>query len=134
VEKELCSASAEFEDFVLQFIDRYRTQSTKWILYQCFVFFFLYLHSPSDVCVFRCFALIDISTLEQTREEMETEKMTHLESLLELGLSSTLYTILTQCSMEIFQVITNVTNIHMELKLVITYCTLPFKSFIYFVF
>ncbi|KAK7140459.1 hypothetical protein R3I94_012924 [Phoxinus phoxinus] len=73
VEKELCSASAEFEDFVLQFIDR-------------------------------CFALIDISTLEQTREEMETEKMTHLESLLELGLSSTLYTILTQCSMEIFQV------------------------------
>jgi len=65
---------------------------------------------------------------------METEKMTHLESLLELGLSSTLYTILTQCSMEIFQVITNVTNIHMELKLVITYCTLPFKSFIYFVF
>lgn len=73
VEKELCSASAEFEDFVLQFIDR-------------------------------CFALIDSSTLEQTREEMETEKMTHLESLVELGLSSTFTTILTQCSMEIFQV------------------------------
>uniref|UniRef100_A0A8C2Q7X1 Proteasome activator subunit 4a n=1 Tax=Cyprinus carpio TaxID=7962 RepID=A0A8C2Q7X1_CYPCA len=73
VEKELCSASAEFEDFVLQFIDR-------------------------------CFALIDTSTLEQTREEMETEKMTHLESLVELGLSSTFSTILTQCSMEIFQV------------------------------
>uniref|UniRef100_A0A673LWV1 Proteasome activator complex subunit 4A-like n=1 Tax=Sinocyclocheilus rhinocerous TaxID=307959 RepID=A0A673LWV1_9TELE len=73
VEKVLCSASAEFEDFVLQFIDR-------------------------------CFALIDTSTLEQTREEMETEKMTHLESLVELGLSSTFSTILTQCSMEIFQV------------------------------
>ncbi|XP_064173886.1 proteasome activator complex subunit 4A isoform X1 [Anguilla rostrata] len=73
VERELCSASAEFEDFVLQFMDR-------------------------------CFALIDSSTLEQTREEMETEKMTHLESLVELGLSSTFSTILTQCSMDIFKV------------------------------
>uniref|UniRef100_A0A672S8A5 Proteasome activator subunit 4 n=1 Tax=Sinocyclocheilus grahami TaxID=75366 RepID=A0A672S8A5_SINGR len=89
VEKELCSASAEFEYFVLQFIDR-------------------------------CFALIDTSTPEQTQEEMETEKMTHLESLLELGLSSTFCTILTQCSMEIFQVIINT---HMELNLVITYTT-----------
>ncbi|CAL8299965.1 unnamed protein product [Merluccius merluccius] len=73
VERELCSASAEFEDFVLQFMDR-------------------------------CFALIDSSTLEQTREETETEKMTHLESLVELGLSSTFSTILTQCSLEIFKV------------------------------
>ncbi|KAI4905889.1 hypothetical protein NFI96_014094 [Prochilodus magdalenae] len=72
VEKELCSATAEFEDFILQFMDR-------------------------------CFALIDSSTLEQTREEMETEK-THLESLVELGLSSTFSTILTQCSTDIFQV------------------------------
>ncbi|KAJ7987499.1 hypothetical protein DPEC_G00327130 [Dallia pectoralis] len=73
VEKEMCSASVEFEDFVLQFMDR-------------------------------CFALIDSSTLEQTREETETEKMTHLESLVELGLSSTFSTILTQCSMDIFKV------------------------------
>ncbi|XP_028809979.1 proteasome activator complex subunit 4B isoform X2 [Denticeps clupeoides] len=73
MERELCSASAEFEDFVLQFMDR-------------------------------CFALIDSSTLEQTREETETEKMTHLESLVELGLSSTFSTILTQCSPEIFKV------------------------------
>ncbi|XP_030051703.1 proteasome activator complex subunit 4 isoform X1 [Microcaecilia unicolor] len=73
VERELCSATAEFEDFVLQFVDR-------------------------------CFALIDSSTLEQTREETETEKMTHLESLVELGLSSTFSTILTQCSREIFKV------------------------------
>ncbi|XP_062911944.1 proteasome activator complex subunit 4-like isoform X1 [Mobula hypostoma] len=73
VEKQLCSATAEFEDFVLQFMDR-------------------------------CFALIEISTLEQTREETETEKMTHVESLVELGLSSTFSTILTQCSKEIFQV------------------------------
>ncbi|XP_053094465.1 proteasome activator complex subunit 4B isoform X1 [Pangasianodon hypophthalmus] len=73
IERELCSASAEFEDFVLQFMDR-------------------------------CFALIESSTLEQTREETETEKMTHLESLVELGLSSTFSTILTQCSIEIFKV------------------------------
>lgn len=52
----------------------------------------------------RCFALIESSTLEQTREETETEKMTHLESLVELGLSSTFSTILTQCSIEIFKV------------------------------
>lgn len=52
----------------------------------------------------RCFALIDSSTLEQTREETETEKMTHLESLVELGLSSTFSTILTQCSLDIFKV------------------------------
>ncbi|XP_044145613.1 proteasome activator complex subunit 4 isoform X2 [Bufo gargarizans] len=73
VERELCSASAEFEDFVLQFMDR-------------------------------CFALIESSVLEQTREETETEKMTHVESLVELGLSSTFSTILTQCSKEIFKV------------------------------
>ncbi|KAF3826779.1 hypothetical protein GH733_009304 [Mirounga leonina] len=53
VERELCSATAEFEDFVLQFMDR-------------------------------CFGLIESSTLEQTREETETEKMTHLESLVAL--------------------------------------------------
>ncbi|ETE72009.1 Proteasome activator complex subunit 4, partial [Ophiophagus hannah] len=69
VERELCSATAEFEDFVLQ-----------------------------------CFGLIESSTLEQTREETETEKMTHLESLVELGLSSTYNTILTQCSKDIFKV------------------------------
>ncbi|XP_041866071.1 proteasome activator complex subunit 4A isoform X1 [Melanotaenia boesemani] len=73
VEREMCSASAEFEDFVLQFMDR-------------------------------CFALIDSSTLEQTQGETETEKMTHLESLVELGLSSTFSTILTQCSLDIFKV------------------------------
>lgn len=84
------------------------------------VCFFLCLRSPSRVCVFRCFALIEMSTLEQTREEMETEKMTNLESLVELGLSSTFCTILIQCSMEIFQVIINT---HMESILVITYVT-----------
>uniref|UniRef100_A0A8C3A4M3 Uncharacterized protein n=1 Tax=Cyclopterus lumpus TaxID=8103 RepID=A0A8C3A4M3_CYCLU len=73
IEKNLCFASAEFEDFVLQFLDR-------------------------------CFALIDSSTLEQTRDEMETDTQTHLESLVELGLSSTVSTILTQCSTEIYKV------------------------------
>nr|XP_046233652.1 proteasome activator complex subunit 4B-like [Scatophagus argus] len=73
IEKDLCFATAEFEDFVLQFLDR-------------------------------CFALIDSSTLEQTRDEMETDTQTHLESLVELGLSSTVSTILTQCSTEIYKV------------------------------
>nr|XP_054604918.1 proteasome activator complex subunit 4B-like [Nothobranchius furzeri] len=72
IEKDLCFASAGFEDFVLQFLDR-------------------------------CFALIDSSTLEQTRDEMETDTQTHLESLVELGLSSTVSTILTQCSTEIYK-------------------------------
>ncbi|KAM9425985.1 proteasome activator complex subunit 4B [Pholidichthys leucotaenia] len=73
IEKDLCFATAGFEDFVLQFLDR-------------------------------CFALIDSSTLEQTRDEMETDTQTHLESLLVLGLSSTVSTILTQCSTEIYKV------------------------------
>ncbi|XP_061787911.1 proteasome activator complex subunit 4B-like [Nerophis lumbriciformis] len=73
VEKDLCFASAEFEDFVLQFLDR-------------------------------CFALIDCSTLEQTRDEMETDTQTQLESLVELGLSSTVSTVLTQCSKQIYMV------------------------------
>ncbi|KAM6951408.1 proteasome activator complex subunit 4B [Aplochiton taeniatus] len=73
IEKELCSASAGFEDFVLQFLDR-------------------------------CFALIDSSTLEQTRGETETDTQTHLESLVEVGLSSTVSTILTQCSINIYKV------------------------------
>ncbi|KAM4526363.1 proteasome activator complex subunit 4B [Fundulus diaphanus] len=73
IEKDLCFASAGFEDFVLQFLDR-------------------------------CFALIDSSTLEQTRDETETDTQTHLESLVELGLSSTVSTILTQCSSEIYEV------------------------------
>ncbi|CAK6956798.1 proteasome activator complex subunit 4B [Scomber scombrus] len=72
-EKDLCFASTEFEDFVLQFLDR-------------------------------CFALIDSSTLEQTRDETETDTQTQLESLVELGLSSTVSTILTQCSTEIYKV------------------------------
>ncbi|XP_042364278.1 proteasome activator complex subunit 4B [Plectropomus leopardus] len=73
IEKDVCFATAEFEDFVLQFLDR-------------------------------CFALIDSSTLEQTRDEMETDTQTQLESLVELGLSSTVSTILTQCSIEIYKV------------------------------
>lgn len=52
----------------------------------------------------RCFALIDNSTLEQTRDETETDTQTHLESLVELGLSSTVSTVLTQCSTDIYKV------------------------------
>lgn len=35
---------------------------------------------------------------------METDTQTHLESLVELGLSSTVSTILTQCSTELYKV------------------------------
>lgn len=64
-------------------------------------------------CSRRCFALIDSSTLEQTRDEMETDTQTHLESLVELGLSSTVSTILTQCSTEIYKVThTHTCNTH----------------------
>lgn len=35
---------------------------------------------------------------------METDTQTHLESLVELGLSSTVSTILTQCSTDIYKV------------------------------
>lgn len=52
----------------------------------------------------RCFALIDSSTLEQTRAETETDAQTHVDSLVELGLSSTVGTILTQCSTHIYKV------------------------------
>lgn len=52
----------------------------------------------------RCFALIDSSALEQTRDETETDAQAHLDSLLELGLSSTVSTVLTQCSSDIYQV------------------------------
>ncbi|XP_033963005.1 LOW QUALITY PROTEIN: proteasome activator complex subunit 4B [Pseudochaenichthys georgianus] len=72
IEKNLCFASAAFEDFILQFLDR-------------------------------CFGLIDSSTLEQTRDEMETDTQNQLESLVELGLSSTVNTILTQCSLELYK-------------------------------
>lgn len=64
----------------------------------------LCIRNVTFICACRCFALIESSTLEQTREETETEKMTHVESLVELGLSSTFSTILTQCSIEIFKV------------------------------
>ncbi|XP_061562704.1 LOW QUALITY PROTEIN: proteasome activator complex subunit 4B-like [Phycodurus eques] len=73
MEKELCFASAEFEDFVLQFLDR-------------------------------CFAVIESSTLEQTRDDTETDTQTQLESLVELGLSSTVSTVLTQCATHIYMV------------------------------
>ncbi|CAL8307041.1 unnamed protein product [Boreogadus saida] len=73
METELCFVSAQFEDFVLQFLDR-------------------------------CFSLVDSSALEQTRGETETDTQNQLESLLELGLTSTVSTILTQCSPEIYQV------------------------------
>ncbi|XP_061666558.1 proteasome activator complex subunit 4B isoform X2 [Syngnathoides biaculeatus] len=73
MERDLCFASAEFEDFVLQFLDR-------------------------------CFAVIESSSLEQTRDDTETDTQTQLESLAELGLASTVSAVLTQCSAHIYMV------------------------------
>lgn len=112
VEKDLCAATAHFEDFVLQFLDRCVNDSyVASILlssYNGLGIFFLRLpfdlNSGCCCCCCRCFALIDSSTLEQTRDETETDTQTHLESLVELGLSSTVSTVLTQCSTEIYKV------------------------------
>ncbi|XP_057375631.1 proteasome activator complex subunit 4-like [Daphnia carinata] len=74
-EERVCSATAGFEDFVLQFIDR-------------------------------CFNLVESSSLEQTRldKAKNVEKMTREESLLEVGLSSTIASLAMQCSGDIFDV------------------------------
>lgn len=81
----------------------------------------------SHVCACcRCFALIDSSTLEQTRDETETDTQTHLESLVELGLSSTVSTILTQCSTEIYKVVQKHTPSHIS-KITTLHCAVTFK-------
>ncbi|XP_022243744.1 proteasome activator complex subunit 4-like [Limulus polyphemus] len=73
LEQEICLATAEFEDFVLQFMDR-------------------------------CFALIENSSLEHpARLDRDTEKMNLEENVLEIGLTSTFSSILTQSSPEIFK-------------------------------
>ncbi|KAK7086905.1 Proteasome activator complex subunit 4 [Halocaridina rubra] len=73
VEQEVCLQTASFEDFVLQFMDR-------------------------------CFALIENSTLEQiTQLDRETEKMNREENMLEMGLSSTFFAILTQSHPKIYK-------------------------------
>lgn len=45
---------------------------------------------------------------------METDTQTHLESLVELGLSSTVSTILTQSSTEIYKVLHEYTSVHLD--------------------
>ncbi|XP_035696564.1 proteasome activator complex subunit 4-like isoform X3 [Branchiostoma floridae] len=72
-EKELCSSTAGFEDFVMQFMDK-------------------------------CFALIENSTLEQTTTlDTLMDKMSNQEGMVEIGLTSTFSTILTQSSPAIYQ-------------------------------
>lgn len=51
----------------------------------------------------RCFALIDSGMLEQMRDETDTQ--TQPESLVELGLASTVSTIVTQSSIEICNIL-----------------------------
>ncbi|KAL3232022.1 hypothetical protein MRX96_023105 [Rhipicephalus microplus] len=73
IEQEVCLATAGFEDFVLQLMER-------------------------------CFSLIENSSLENpTRLDRDTDKMNTEENILEVGLSSTFSSILTQCSPDIFR-------------------------------
>lgn len=73
IEQEVCLATAGFEDFVLQLMER-------------------------------CFSLIENSSLENpTRLDRDTDKMNTEENILEVGLSSTFSSILTQCSPDIFK-------------------------------
>ena len=73
-EVQLCLATAQFEDFVLQFMDR------------CFVL----IENSS---------LEQTNRLDQENERMNTE-----EGIIEVGLSSTFGTILLQCSPQILEV------------------------------
>ncbi|XP_014668208.1 PREDICTED: proteasome activator complex subunit 4-like [Priapulus caudatus] len=73
-EKELCSATAGFEDFVLLFMDR-------------------------------CFELVRNSSVvagSQHHTANAHDKMNAEESMLEVGISSTISAVLTQCSREIY--------------------------------
>lgn len=73
IEQEVCLSTVQLEDFVLQFMDR-------------------------------CFLLIENNSLENpTKLDRETERMNPEENILEVGLSSTFSSILTQCSPDIFQ-------------------------------
>ncbi|XP_063231181.1 proteasome activator complex subunit 4-like isoform X2 [Bacillus rossius redtenbacheri] len=71
-EEVVCAATADFEDFVLQFLDR-------------------------------CFMMIENSSFEATRLERDEEKRSKLESVVENSLSSTINTLLSQTSPEIFK-------------------------------
>ncbi|XP_070577632.1 proteasome activator complex subunit 4-like isoform X2 [Ptychodera flava] len=73
IEREVCSSSAQFEDFILVFMDR-------------------------------CFSLIESSTPDPaTRHHIDTSK-NQLESVLEIALSSTFSSLLTQSSPQLNQV------------------------------
>ncbi|XP_078000645.1 proteasome activator complex subunit 4-like [Glandiceps talaboti] len=73
IERELCSATAGFEDFILNFMNR-------------------------------CFSLIESSNPDPaTRHHIETSK-NQLESVMEIALSSTFSSLLTQSSPQLYQV------------------------------
>jgi proteasome activator subunit 4 len=74
-EVQICLATAQFEDFVLQFMDR------------CFVL----IENSS---------LEHTNRLDQDNERMNTE-----EGIIEVGLASTFGSILLQCSPPIFEVL-----------------------------
>lgn len=92
-EERVCSATAGFEDFVLQFIDR------------CFNLVSAFLEL-GERDLNKLIVQVESSSLEQTRldKAKNVEKMTREESLLEVGLSSTIASLAMQCSGDIFDV------------------------------
>jgi len=73
LEREVCSQTAQIEDFVLQFLDR-------------------------------CFAVIEISSFEVTRQEMapSDHRTNHEDSMKDIGMASTFNAILVQSSSEVY--------------------------------
>lgn len=78
-EVEVCLSTAQFEDFVLQFMDR------------CFALI--------ENCGFEHAAL--------TGRDRDNEKLNAEEGIIEIGIASTFGSVLTQCSPQIFEVKTN---------------------------
>ncbi|XP_071784078.1 proteasome activator complex subunit 4-like [Asterias amurensis] len=73
-ERDLCSATAGFEDFILMFMDR-------------------------------CFSLIENSCMEQIRsQDSNPNRANNQEKLVDVGLTSTFNTVLSQCSPQLFKV------------------------------
>lgn len=107
-EIQLCSASAQFEDFVLQYIDRYRKDHYAKILSSNLQLFciFLSLH--------RILTLIENISQEHTRgnDVSATHAFNKEEGLLAKNISDSIHSIFGQCSLPIFEVKTSFDTPH----------------------
>lgn len=109
VEKELCEASGQFEDFILQFVDR------------CFVL--IENSSATDI---------------SEQDNLMTDSMNVQEGMIGMGMESTLQTVFMQCSPQIFKsvlhgifqfVSTRVLEVNFAGKMVSDMCRAASKSF-----